>query len=56
MGSLAATIASLKVEPGSLAIFWLGQPATFLSACKEFAPQTIPLILMVSEPYIFKKE
>ena len=33
-----------------------GQPAAFLSACKEFAPQTIPLILMVSEPYIFKKE
>lgn len=33
-----------------------GQPAAFLGACEEFAPQTTPLILMVSEPYVFTKK
>ena len=33
-----------------------GQPAAFLGACKEFAPQTTPVILMVSEPYVFTKQ
>ena len=32
------------------------QPAAFLGACEEFTPQTTPVILMVSEPYIFTKK
>ena len=43
--------------------FFIGQntsadatPAAFLEACENFAPHTKPVILMVGEPYIYRKD
>ena len=33
-----------------------GMPAAFLEACEAHAPNTVPVMLMVGEPYVFKKE
>jgi L-ascorbate 6-phosphate lactonase len=32
-----------------------GMPAAFLEACEAHAPDTAPVMLMVGEPYVFKK-